>query len=186
MGCKEPNQHISINLVDLVAISLISGRKAAELFREYVKIGFDPIHESEPWSGRISVELKKTMPFFRWKEMFRLYGRPITWALFPEYCFIVENPELILQKSLFQNFPCIQKPCIISPARRAGFQQLEAMSAEKVFLSDFFLFGISPFVIDLKSIAGEGLEGIPVSENGKATLPHHKVEELISQRLREG
>jgi len=60
------------------------------------------------------------------------------------------------------------------------------MSAEEVFLSDFFLFGISPFVIDLKSIAREGLEGIPVSENGKATLPHHKVEELISQRLREG
>jgi hypothetical protein len=74
MGCKEPYLHISINLVDLVAISLISGRKAAELFREYVKIGFDPIHESEPWSGRISLELKKTMPFSRWKEMFRLYG----------------------------------------------------------------------------------------------------------------
>jgi hypothetical protein len=47
------------------------------------------------------------------------------------------------------------------------------------------LFGISPFIIDLKNIAGEGLEGIPVSENGKATLPH-RFEEIISQRLDKG
>ena len=33
---------------------------------------------------------------------------------------------------------------------------------------------------------GEGLEGIPVSENGKTRLPHHRIKEFISQRLREG
>jgi hypothetical protein len=31
---------------------------------------------------------------------------------------------------------------------------------EEVFLSNFYLFGISPFVIDLKHIAGEGLEDL--------------------------
>ena len=60
------------------------------------------------------------------------------------------------------------------------------MLAKEVFLSNFYLLGISPFVIDLKNIAGEGLEGISVSENGKATLPHHRFEELISQRLGKG
>jgi len=60
------------------------------------------------------------------------------------------------------------------------------MLAKEVFLSNFYLFGISPFVIDLKNIAGEGLEGISVSENGKATLPHHRFEELISQGLGKG
>jgi hypothetical protein len=30
------------------------------------------------------------------------------------------------------------------------------------------------------------LEGIPLSENGKATLPHHRFEELLSRRLGEG
>jgi len=76
-GCKEPNLRISISLVDLVAISLISGRKVRELFD-------------------------------------------------------------------------------------------------------------SPFVVDLKSVAGNGLEGVPISESGRAHLPHHRVEKLISQRLREG
>jgi len=40
------------------------------------------------------------------------------------------------------------------------------MFAKEIFLSSFTLFGISPFVIDLKNIAGEALERIPVSENG--------------------
>jgi hypothetical protein len=60
------------------------------------------------------------------------------------------------------------------------------ISAKEVFLSDFYLFGFSPFIIDLKSIVGEGLEEIPILENGKAHLPHHQVEELLSRRLKEG
>jgi hypothetical protein len=98
----------------------------------------------------------------------------------------VEHPELILQKDIFQTFPCIRKPCSISPRRRTALQQLCEIFGKEVFLSDFYLFSISPFVIDLKNMAGEGLEGIPVSENGKATLPHHRLEEIISQRLGQG
>jgi hypothetical protein len=186
MGCQEPSLHICISLVDLVAISLISGRRPTELLREDVKIGFDPIHEKEPWIGRVLLELRKPCHFLYGKECSIYPGRPIACALFPEYRFIVERPETILQKDIFRNFPCIQKPCSISPQRKATLQQLSEMSAKDVFLSDFYLFGTSPFVIDLKSIAGEGLEGIPVSKNGKATLSHHRMEELISQKLREG
>jgi Fe-S-cluster containining protein len=186
MGCKRPDLHISISLVDLVAISLISGCKAAELFREDVKIGFDPLYENEPWIGRIYLELKRPCHFLDAKECLVYLKRPIACALFPEYYFISEPPERILQKDIFQAFPCIQKPRSISPQRKAILQQLSEMSAKEAFLSDFYLFGISPFVIDLKSIAGEGLEGIPVSENGKALLPHRRIEELLSHRFRGG
>ncbi len=68
MGCKEPNLHISISLVDLVALSLISGQRATELFRRDVKIGFDPIHENEPWIGQVSLELKKPCRFLGGKK----------------------------------------------------------------------------------------------------------------------
>jgi hypothetical protein len=36
------------------------------------------------------------------------------------------------------------------------------------------------------SIYEEGLEGIPISNNGKTILSHQRIEELISQKLREG
>lgn len=186
MGCKEPSLHVSIILVDLVAFSLISGQKAPEIFRRDVKIGFDPIDENEPWIGQVSLELKKPCPFLDGKKCSIYPGRPIACALFPEYWFIVERPERILQKDIFRSLPCIQESFSIPPRRRTALQQLFGIFDKEVFLSNFFLFGISPFVINLKNIAGEGLEGIPVSKNGKATFPHHRLEELISQRLEKG
>ena len=186
LGCKEPRLHVSISLIDLVALSLTSGRRAMELFRRDVKIGFDPIHGSEPWIGRLCLELKKPCPFLDGKKCSLYRGRPIACALFPEYRFLVDSPKRIPQEGIFQDFPCIQKPCSISPRRRRALQQLLGVFGKEVFLSDFFLFGISPFVINLKNVAGEGLEGIPVAENGKTTLPHQWFEEIISQRLSQG
>jgi len=186
MGCLEPHLHVSVTLVDLVALSLASGQRAAELFKREIKIGFDPIDENHPWVGRVSLELKKPCRFLHGKECSVYPGRPMACALFPEYWFMAEPPEVILQKGMFRNFPCIQKPCSISQARKTALQQLCEMSVREVFLSDFYLFGISPFVIDLKNAAGQGLERIAVSEDGKAVLPLHRLEELVSQRLSQG
>jgi Fe-S-cluster containining protein len=75
-GCKEPNLHISISLIDLVAISLVSGRKATDLFKRDIKIGFDPLQESEAWIGRVTLELKKPCHFLGGKECSIYPGRP--------------------------------------------------------------------------------------------------------------
>lgn len=186
MGCKEPALHISISLIDLVSISLSSNRKAVDLFKQDIKIGFDPIQRNEPWIGRVSLELKKPCPFLYGKECSVYPRRPIACALFPEHGFMCEPPEIILQKEIFQNFPCIQKPCSISPQRKETLQQLWDMFVKEIFLSEFYLFGFSPLVIDLKNIAGEGLQGASFSEDGMVHLPHQQIEGLLSQKLEEG
>lgn len=56
----------------------------------------------------------------------------------------------------------------------------------ELFLTDFYLFNLSPLVIDIKNIAGEGLREIPPLENGKVRLPHQWIESLIFERLRDG
>ena len=185
-GCKEPGLHISISLVDLVAISSTSNEKASDLFKKDCKIGFDPIEECEPWLGRISIELKKPCSFLKGKECSVYGGRPIACALFPEYSFMVGSREELLKREIFRNFPCIQNPCSIPSRRRETLQKLMEMSIQETFLSDFYLFGISPFVLDLKTMAGAGLDGISLSEDGKARLPHHRIEGLVCQILEEG
>jgi len=186
MGCKEPNLHVSISLVDLVGISLISGRRAMDLFNQDIKIGFDPIHENEAWIGRVSLELIKPCHFLDGKECSVYPGRPIACALFPEYSFMVGSREDLLRRDIFRNFPCIQNPCSIPSRRRETLRKLMEMSIKETFLSDFYLFGISPFVLDLKSTAREGLEGIRISKEGKAKIPHHRIEGLVLQRLKQG
>jgi Fe-S-cluster containining protein len=185
-GCKEPNLHVPVSLVDLFAVSMISGRKATDLFEQNAKIGFDPIRENEPWIGRVTLELKKPCHFLGGKECFVYPGRPVACALFPEYYFMMEHPEQFLQKEIFQNYPCIQKPFSISQERREALQQLWRISAQEVFLSDFYLFGISPLAIDFKNMIGEEFERMPITEDGRMKLPHQRIEGLLFRRLEQG
>ena len=185
-GCKEPGLHISISLVDLLAISSTSNQKASDLFKRDCKIGFDPIEEGDPWLGRISIELKKPCPFLDGKACSVYRGRPMACALFPEYSFMVGGREDLMQREIFRNFPCIQNPFPIPLRRKEILQKLAEMSIQETFLSDFFLFGISPFILDLKTMAGAGLDGICISDDGKKTLAHNRIEGLISQILEEG
>ncbi len=185
-GCREPDLHISINLVDLVAISIAMGQRVSELFKKNCKVGFDPFKEGEPWLGRISIELEKPCSFLVGKECSVYPGRPLACALFPEYPLMAGSQKDLLEREIFRSFPCIQNPCTIPERRREILRQLMVMSLQETFLSDFYLFGISPFVLDLKTTAGAGLEGIYVSEGGKAELPHRCIEELLSQMLQQG
>jgi hypothetical protein len=61
---------------------------------------------------------------------------------------------------MFRKFPCIQTPCSISPERKEALRRLLQISFKESFLSDFYLLGIFPFILDLKNVAGKGLEGI--------------------------
>jgi Fe-S-cluster containining protein len=186
VGCKHPDLHISITLIDLVALGLVSGQRASDLFKKYLKIGFDPLDETELWVGRISMELKKPCHFLDGKKCSIYPGRPIACALFPESCFVGENREALLDKDLFRDFPCVQNPCFVSSKRKETLQQLWEMSVKETFLSDFYLFGISPFLLDLKNIAAMGLEGVDISEEGRAKIPHHRIEEIVFERFFEG
>ena len=83
-GCRDPELHITISLVDLIGLSRACGNKVSSLFRDHCKMGFDPVEEDEPWVGRLTIELKKPCSFLEEKKC-RVYpGRPVACALFPE------------------------------------------------------------------------------------------------------
>ena len=185
-GCQEPNLHVSISLVDLVGISVTIGRKIPDLYEKDCKVGFDPLQGKDPWLGRVSLELRKPCSFLDGKVCSVYSGRPIACALFPEFDFMVGNRESLIKREIFRNYPCIQSPCSISPQRKEILNHLMEMSVKEAFLSDFYLFGVSPFLIDLKNIAGEGLEGVILSDKGKAKIPHSRLEGLLLQKMKNG
>lgn len=185
-GCKETDLHISVSLVDLIALSLSSGKRVSDLFRDDCQIGFDPLSEEDPWVGRLTIELKKPCPFLRKKDCAHYSGRPLACALFPEAFFVLHGPDWLHGKEFFKAFPCVTRPCAIPPKRREILLRLTEMSFKESFLSDFFLFGISPLLLDLKNLAGEILEGLPQSPEGKVRLPYHRIGEILSTRLAEG
>jgi Fe-S-cluster containining protein len=185
-GCKEPDLHISVNLVDLVTASRASGRKISDLYKNDTKIGFDPVSEENTWIGRISLELKKPCHFLEEKRCRVYQGRPLACTLFPEYHFISNQHELLLQKKIFQEFPCLKRPSPISNRREEVLHRVMEMSMKETFLSDFYLFEVSPLLLDLKNIIGEELEGIEAERDGKAKIPYQRIEALVHRKFQEG
>ena len=182
-GCRDPELHITISLVDLIGLSRACGNKVSSLFRDHCKMGFDPVEEDEPWVGRLTIELKKPCSFLEEKKC-RVYpGRPVACALFPEAFFILGKGDELLKKEIFQKFPCITHPAPVPSRRKEILHRLLQISAQEIFLSDFYLFGVSPFLIDLKNVAGKVLEGIEVQVGKGAVIPHHRFEALLVERL---
>lgn len=186
IGCKHPDLHISISLLDIVSISIVSYKKVVEIFENYIKIGFDPLNEKQPFIGRISLELKKPCNFLD-KKYCNIYpGRPIACALFPEACFLSEDFDNFSKKQVFKNFPCIQNPFNLSEERKKAILKLYEMLEKEIFLTDFYLFGVSPFMIDLKNLSEIILRKVSPLNDGKVKIVNHYVEEIISAKLIEG
>lgn len=185
IGCKHPELHVSASLVDLVSISLVTNQKVSDIFEKDIKIGFDPIYENEPFIGRITLELKKPCNFLDGGKCSIYTGRPIACALFPEALFMSENPEIYKSKDFFKNFPCIQIPFPISQKRKEVLYKLFEMSVKEAFLSDFYLFGFSPFLVDLKNISESILKKVNPLKDGRFKLINQHIEEVLFQRFLE-
>jgi len=183
IGCKHPDLHISVTIIDLFSISLVTGQRVCDLFEKYIKIGFDPIDEKEPFFGRISLELKKPCHFLEGKNCSIYPGRPIACALFPESCFLSKNIEIFRRKEIFKNFPCIQVPCNISQKRKETLYKLLEMWDKEIFLSDFYLFGVSPFWLDLKNLSELVLKDLIPLEDGRVKIVNQCIEGILFQRF---
>jgi len=182
-GCRDSELHITISLVDLIGLSQACGKKVPSLFGDHCKIGFDPLEENEPWVGRLTIELKKPCSFLDEKRCCVYLGRPVACALFPESFFVLGKGDELLKKEIFQKFPCITNPVTVPSRRKEILLRVLQMSAQEIFLSDFYLFGVSPFLVDLKNVAGKVLEGIEVQTEGRAVIPHHRFEAFLVERL---
>ncbi len=61
--------------------------------------------------------------------------------------------------------------------------RLLQMSAQETFLSDYYLFGVSPFLVELKNLTERVLEGIEVRGEKRTVIPHHRLEAVLKERL---
>ena len=191
VGCKNESLHVSASIIDVVAASLITGQTASGLFRSHFKIGASPTNQS-PWIQRFGLELKKPCPFLAGKDC-GIYGaRPITCALFPEAFFLSPEQERGLDMGKFGHYPCLQEPLSISEKRRSHIVELMEMARRETFLTEFYFFGFSPLLIDLRNTAMDIMDGSrDISGHigdGKRhyEVPHKHFEEILVRKLGKG
>ena len=190
-GCEDERLRVSVSIVDLVAASLVIGEKASHLFLSHYKIGASPMDEN-PWIQRFVLELKKPCPFLVGKDCGIYGGRPITCALFPEAFFLSPGQKGGFNKAKFGHYPCLWEPLVISEKRRSHLIELMEMARREAFLTEFYLFGFSPFSVDLRNSAMDVMEASrDISGNiGDGArpyeVPHEAFEEILVRRLGRG
>ncbi len=190
-GCKDERLHIIVSIVDVVAASLLTGERASHLFFSHFKIGASPMEEN-PWIQRFSLELRKPCPFLVGKDCGIYGGRPITCALFPEAFFLFPGQKGGLNKGKFGGYPCLREPLVISEKRRAHLLELMEMARREVFLTEFYLFGFSPFSVDLRNTVMDVMEvsqdisGSIGDGDSPYVVPHEAFEEILVRRLGRG
>ena len=192
-GCKDPELHIPVTLMDLLLESLTLKAKPSEIYNRFYKTGWSPENEV-PWVGRFTLELRKPCGFLegRWCSIYP--GRPIGCVQFPEAWFLWHSEDpLIMNRPYFRHYPCVESPPSISGEREKHLATLSKMAAQERWMSDFYLFGFSPFYVDLRNVVGELMETVQdlgILKERKAPLapqviPYLLVESFFQGKLEE-
>lgn len=190
-GCKDERLHISVSIVDVVATSLLTGEKASRLFASHFKIGASPMNEN-PWIQRFVLELRKPCPFLAGKDCGIYGGRPITCALFPEAFSLLPGKKGGSNNGKFGHYPCLREPLVIAEKRRSRLLELMEMARREAFLTEFYLFGFSPFTVDLRNAALDVMEvsrdivGSIGDGERRYTVPHEAFEEIFARKIGNG
>lgn len=150
-GCKEGNLRVGVNIVDLLGISFATGKKLSELYKTYFRIGVAQ-EKGRPFVKRIGLELRKPCGFLEGRICGVYPVRPIVCALFPESVYASKSlQEEYIGKRRFKHYLCLTRSESLSRERRDCIAKLRDIHKRESLLSDLYLFGCSPFLIDFKN-----------------------------------
>jgi len=148
--------------------------------------------EENPWIQRFVIELKKPCPFLTGKDCGIYGGRPITCALFPEAFSLFPRGKGSLNEGKFGHYPCLREPLVLSEKRRSHLIELQAMARGEALLTEFYLFGFSPFCVDLRNSVVDLMEvsrdisGSIGDTERPYEIPHEAFEKIFVRRLGNG
>ena len=147
--CQDKELLIKITVLDLISASLVTNLKPSEIYNRFCSLSLFSARTSIPFQEtyirRLRIKLKMPCGFLKGKDCTIYPGRPIACALFPEDRYT----ETLLEEKSW-GYPCVSKPVRVSPERKHYLLELTRISAEESLVSDFYLFGCSPFYITIE------------------------------------
>jgi Fe-S-cluster containining protein len=179
--------------MDLLLQSMVLRAKPGEIYNRFYRIGSSP-GADVPWVGRFTLELQKPCGFLKenWCEIYP--ARPIGCDQFPEAWYLLpsESPGTP-NRGRFQDYPCLKSPSPITTKRKKHLAKLSEMAAQERWISDFYLFGFSPFCVDLRDLVEgllkktqrEGLAPDGIDPDAQHVIPYTLIEGLFQRKVSE-
>lgn len=151
-GCKSSLMQVPVTLHDVLAAASASNQPVAETFRRNYCLGLTTVgsHES---IFRVVLKVQKPCPWLQ-NELCSIYPiRPLACMLFPESHILAATSQLLAQQWDFSDYACFRTELAISRERAGVIRALRGLLQKELLVSDSHLFGSSPFLVDLTTLA---------------------------------
>jgi Fe-S-cluster containining protein len=142
---------VPVTLHDILAAVSANNQPVAETFRQNYCLGLTTVgsHES---IFRVTLKVQKPCPWLQ-DELCSIYPtRPLACMLFPESHILAATSQLLAQQWDFSDYACFRTELAISRERAGVIRALRGLLQKELLVSESYLFGSSPFLVDLPTL----------------------------------
>lgn len=139
--------HIPVTVFDILCAAHFLKIPPEEVYEHYYFLGILP-HERYDPIAIASVKLRKPCGFLEAGRCLIYPARPIACMLFPEHQTVARTLNTLIDHDRSGEYLCLHRDIPVPAARAGVIKQLGRMMEREVIVSDLYLFGDSPFIID--------------------------------------
>jgi Fe-S-cluster containining protein len=163
-GCRKADIIVEVTLFDLIKLGRLLNTPVSHLFSQHCRLGLTVCKDNIRYMNLL-IKMKKPCLFLSGNQCDVHDVKPLSCTLFPELYQIQGVLPELSKKPLFDSFPCLKKPIVISEMRTKALKRLERMSLQEQALSYAYLFGIPNFIIDKKPLRKKLRQSHPKQRN---------------------
>ncbi|MBW2150329.1 MAG: YkgJ family cysteine cluster protein [Deltaproteobacteria bacterium] len=177
-GCKDKDLHIPVSIMDLIGAAAHLDEPIFSIYRRYYSLSLLSQDHTD-WIWMVSLMLNKPCPFLK-NDLCCIYPvRPLPCMLFPESLALENEVAEKGKKPQYRHYRCLQGPIRLTPKRTEALKSLRRMWYREWRTSIFYLFGFTPFLIDLGNLRTELLQAArqPIGADGTGNTeePLHRI-----------
>ena len=153
-GCASLEMQVPVTIFDLMGAAIHRGQSIGEVHDRSYAVGVLP-REGFDWIKSVSLKLRKPCPFLENQRCTIYEVRPLPCILFPEYQAVNGTIRNLAARTEYLDYVCLRSPFGVSRERARAVRLLAGMLEREVIVSDFYLFGMSPFWVDFSSLTAD-------------------------------
>jgi len=139
--------HVATTVFDILCAAHFLQVPPEEVYGAYYFLGILP-HERHDPLAIASVKLRKPCGFLEADRCLIYPARPVACMLFPEHQVVTGTLNTLITHDRSGEYLCLHRDIPVSAARAGVMKQLGRIMERELIVSDLYLFGDSPFIID--------------------------------------
>ncbi|MDY0041948.1 MAG: YkgJ family cysteine cluster protein [Desulforhabdus sp.] len=153
---------MAATVFDVIGAAAHGNKTPSAALQEGFALGLLPV-DGQDRIVRVALKVKKPCPHLT-SELCTIYEvRPLACMLFPERSMVAGRAEELSRQEHFRGYLCIGKDFEVSKERVRVIRTLTGMLQQEILISDCYLFGCSPFFLDLQDLLTCSVKQKPMS-----------------------